>query len=469
MIEHFSVIIPEEIHQNLIQHLIRKDGQEDLCFALYYPSAGSKRNTGIVKDIILPQDGERLVHGNVGFLPRYFERVIALASQQNAGIAFIHSHPWAGWQGMSHDDKIAETRMSPAVMASTGYPLLGLTLGTDGAWSARFWNKDHSAKRSYIRNWCESVRVIGEGLSITFNENLLKPAFNHSTQLRTISAWGEKAQSDISRLKIGIVGLGSVGSMVAEILSRTGVSNFTLIDFDKVEEKNLDRLTNVFRSDLGRPKVEAIRDGILRSATSPNLNINICESSVCEREGYQEALNCDVLFSCVDRPWPRQILNYISYCHYIPVIDGGIKVRTNKENSKIIGSDWKVQTVGYKRPCLECLGQYKTSDAMLERDGYLDDPSYIEGLENKDRFLGNENVFVFSSHLASMEVLQMLSLVISPSGISNIGQQIYHFVPGILDNEHTKTCHRNCFFQAIVGQGDHSDVELWGRHVKLHN
>src|SRR5690606_6836173 len=146
-------------------------------------------------------------------------------------------------------------------------------------------------------------------------------------QLRTISAWGSKNQEDLSRLRVGIVGLGSVGSIVAEILARTGIANFTLIDFDAVEEKNLDRLTNVFKEDIGRAKVFAIADGIRRSGTAPHIKIQCCEYSICEKDGFETALNCDVLFSCVDRPWPRQVLNFIAYAHLIPVIDGGIFVR----------------------------------------------------------------------------------------------------------------------------------------------
>lgn len=460
----FSVVITDDIHNQLFKHLIREDGDEDLCFATYIPSSGSNRFSGIISEIIFPKKGERQVHGNVGFMPEYFERVLRIAQIRKEGVAFLHSHPFPGWQGMSSDDVVAETRMSPTVFATTGLPLLGLTLGTDAAWSARFWLKDKTEKRRYNRNWCESVRVLGKDLKITFNNDLLEPNFDLKKQFRTISAWGKRTQEDLSRLKVGIVGLGSVGSIVSEILARTGISNFTLIDFDTVEEKNLDRLTNVFKGDIGRAKVFAIKDAIERSATSPKVSVDCCEFSICEKEGFETALNCDVLFSCVDRPWARQVLNFISYSHLLPVIDGGIMVRTNKQNTKIVGADWKAQTVGYKRCCLECLGQYKTENAALEKLGLLDDPSYIKGLEDSAFINAHENVFVFSSHLASMEVLQMLSLILSPSGFADIGQQMHHFVNGEMDNEKKNSCDANCFFQKIIGKGDYSEVEVFSEH-----
>lgn len=462
--KNYSVTLTERCHLQLANHLIRTDKQEDLCFATYIPSTGSERDTAILSEIIFPEEGDRDIHGNVGFLPQYFERAMKIASDKKEGLVFLHSHPARGWQAMSKDDVVAESRISPAVMGATGMPLVGMTIGTDGAWSARYWIKDKRQKRKYDRNWCRTVRVIGKKLTITFNDALLPPLFDSSKQLRTISAWGARTQEDLSRLKIGIVGLGSVGSIVAEILARTGISHFTLIDFDGVEVKNLDRLTNIFSADLGMAKVRAIADGIRRSATSPKIYIDECEYSICEKQGFEKALNCDILFSCVDRPWPRQALNFIAYAHLIPVIDGGILVRTNSNNTKIIGADWKAQTVGYDRACLECVGQYKAENASLEASGKLDDPDYIRGLDKSQFLDAHENVFVFSSHLASMEVLQMLSMVIAPSGVADVGQQMYHFVIGKQDTE-IKRCHQNCFFQTVIGKGDHAGVNVYGNHI----
>lgn len=460
----FSVIIKEEDDLLLRAHLIRADKQEDLCFATYRTSTGANRTTAIISCVILPEDGERNIHGNVSFLPSYLERALQIAHDQNEGLALMHSHLNNGWQDMSPDDMIAEHRIAPAVFGACSLPLIGLTIGKDGAWSARYWLKDAVERRKYHRHWCETVRVLGKKLSITFNDQLIPPSFDAGSQLRTISAWGQTTQEDLSRLRVGIVGLGSVGSIVAEILARTGIAHFTLIDFDAVEEKNLDRLTNIYRSDIGRAKVSAIADAIRRSATAPATIVRTSEFSICEEIGFKQSLDCDVLFSCVDRPWPRQVLNFIAYAHLIPVIDGGILVRTNRFNTNIAGADWKAQTVGHQRPCLECLGQYQAEHAALEMDGKLDDPAYITGID-PSRFLdAHENVFCFSNHLASMEVLQLLNLVLAPAGMADVGQQMHHFVIGTLDVDRTKTCHPSCFFQSIDGKGDSVGITVYTDH-----
>ena len=85
------------------------------------------------------------------------------------------------------------------------------------------------------------MRVVGRQLSSTFHPQILPPPAVSEELLRTISA-GERNQTTIARTHVGIVGLGSVGRLVLESLARMGVGRVTLIDFDRIEKVNLDRL-----------------------------------------------------------------------------------------------------------------------------------------------------------------------------------------------------------------------------------
>lgn len=441
-----SIALPTSVHEQLVEHLDRDDHQEDLCFALYRTSTGITRTTAVVRELVMPHEGERVVHGNVAFMGDYFLRATDRAAQADAGVVLLHSHPGArGWQGMSHDDVAAESSHAAQAFMLTDKPLVGMTLATgDYSWSGRIWPRTGDVDR---RDDCHTVRVAGDALRITHHPDGADLPKTDERLMRTISVWGTEAQANLARLRIGVVGLGSVGSMVAEALARTGAGHLVLIDFDSIKEHNLDRVLHATRRDvtLARSKVEMLRRALPQSATNPDLRIDALELSIAEPEGWAAALDCDVLFSCVDRPWARHLLNLAGYAHLIPVIDGGIRATANADHH-MIGADWKVHTAAPGRRCLQCLKQYDPAAVSLERQGQLDDPSYIQGLPANHPLRARENVFAFSMNVASLEVLQLISMIVAPQGIADLGGQIYHAVTGELDND-THACNRHCPYQ----------------------
>jgi molybdopterin/thiamine biosynthesis adenylyltransferase len=456
----YSVAMPAAIDEALKEHLIRTDGQEDLTFALWTPSHGASRLTAMIRTVLLPAAAERSVHGNVSFATAYLERACAAAMQQGYGVAFLHSHPFPGWQGMSDDDIVAEQRMAPAVAALTGYPLVGLTVGSDGTWSARMW--EHAGGRKYERKWCTTVRAVGEQLRVDFAESLLPRPSYRDLFRRTVNVWGDEGHARLARLRIGIVGLGSVGALVAETLARMGMQRFVLIDFDVVEPHNLDRLVTATAADVGRLKVEVAGRRLREVATAADVDIRAVEFSIVEESGYTAALDCDVLFSCVDRPRARYVLDHLAYGHLIPVIDGGIQVRFRR--GRCSGADWQLQTAAPGRPCLECLGAYDPADVSTEAAGKLDDPSYMAGLPAQHRLKRNENVFPFSANLASLEVFHLVGLVTGAAGMTDFGIQRFRYIPGILEQLEAPQCEPHCDRGKQVGIGDR-DFTVYGRDL----
>ena len=341
-----SAALATPLHQEAVRHLVRRDGQEDLCFGLWNPSRGSERETACLHELILPMNGEREVHGNVTFFPQYFARALSLARQRKCGLALLHSHVGPGWQDMSRDDIQTEETHAAGTFAATGLPLVGFTIGTDGAWSARVWSR--VGRRRYTRRWCESVRVVGGPMLVTYHEALNPAPLPRNTQVRTISAWGPRAQANLARLKVGVVGAGSVGAMIAEALVRQGIGHVRLLDFDVVEHVNLDRLlfATTKDADLRRLKVNVLGKHLRLSATAKPFRVDAMDLSVVEESGYRAALDCDVLFSCVDRPWPRFVLNLIAYAHLIPVVDGGLLLTPISNDRGLKRATWRAHTTG---------------------------------------------------------------------------------------------------------------------------
>ena len=85
------------------------------------------------------------------------------------------------------------------------------------------------------------------------------------------------------------MGVGSVGCIVAEALARMGVSSIRLLDFDNVEDINLDRLLHAARSDVMKPKVRTVATALRRAATAPQFVVEPLQYSVAEEVGFRAA------------------------------------------------------------------------------------------------------------------------------------------------------------------------------------
>ena len=449
----YDAAMPATLHVRACNHLLRHVragmSQEELCFALWRPATGATRTTAIVFDLVFPLGGERRLHGNASFEADYLGRAVMRACSQGVGLAFMHSHLSGGWQDMSNPDLVAERdRIAPPARA-TGLPLLGLTLGTDESWSARFWHWDGNR---FCRAWCDKVRVVGRRLLVTFNDQNVPPPPRRPQLRRTIDTWGVSRQQDIARVHVGVVGLGSVGSMVAEALARIGVRRLTLIDADKVELHNIDRLLYAGEDDVGRLKVDLVAQHLKRGATAERFEVEAVPAPLQLESSYLRALDCDLLVSAVDRPLPKDLINRIAYAHCIPVIFGGVFIDT-KPGGTLGQAGWSVVAAGPDRRCLRCDGQYTSSDVAMEHDGLLDDPTYIHGGAGE---LGptNQNVFPFSANVASLMVIQLVRLVIAERWWPDVGGRLhYSVIPSELSLEQAK-CHAHCSIAEQLALGD---------------
>lgn len=450
----YEAVLTEAAHEEactaLLKHVREGQIQEELCFALWRPSTGATRKSALIFDVVPPLEGDRHLHGNVSFEPDYLGRAVRLACSKKTGLAFMHNHLSGGWQDMSDEDVVAERdRISPPARA-TGLPLVGLTLGTDGSWSARFWTWDG---QRFNRAWCDKVRVAGRRLGVTFNDDKMPPPRRQPMLRRTIDTWGDASQRDIARLRIGIVGLGSVGCMVAEALARIGIKKLTLIDPDKVETHNLDRLLYAGKQDVGEYKVELASKHLRNSATAENFEVQTHTDPIQYESSYTAALDCDLLFSAVDRPLPKDLVNRIAYAHCIPVISGGVFIDT-KPDGTLGQAAWSVSTVGPGRRCLRCDGQYSTSDVTMERDGSLDDPAYVRGTATGGETPANQNVFPFSANVASFMVIEMVRLTVADSWWPDTGGKLhYSMIPNRLQVERAR-CAATCSVYETTAYGD---------------
>jgi len=315
--------------------------------------------------------------------------------------------------------------------------------------------------RPFKLRWCSAVRIVGKNLRFHYNPSIRPAPRLTPKQVRTISVWGEGRQFDIARMTIGIVGVGSVGSAVVDILARIGVGHIVIMDYDRIKPHNLDRMPGATGSDINKMKVDVVEKNAKSASTGSKFAIEKYEYSIVEENGYRKALDCDVLFSCVDRPWPRQVLNHISYTCLIPVIDGGISFRIDNRSQKLIHGMFRAQTVGPERACMRCMNVYDSGQVQMDRDGALNDPKYIERLNpaQSSALLARQNIMPFVYGLACVETTQFVELVTNLGNAGDLGQQPYNYHTGEIRPIHS-SCVEECEYVQWTALGHNKPPAL---------
>ena len=74
--------------------------------------------------------------------------------------------------------------------------------------------------------------------------------------------YGPEVNAALQHARVGVVGIGGVGSWAAEALARSGVGGLTLIDMDHVAESNINRQVHALTQTLGQAKIEAMAERI---------------------------------------------------------------------------------------------------------------------------------------------------------------------------------------------------------------
>jgi molybdopterin-synthase adenylyltransferase len=155
---------------------------------------------------------------------------------------------------------------------------------------------------------------------------------------------GEEGQRRLSESVVAIVGLGGLGSCVAELLARAGVGGLILIDHDAVELSNLQRQSLYEEADVGRPKANAAADHLQR------INKDLVTTPVQEKidTANQHVLDeAKLILDCTDNLETRRVLNTFSLKTKIPFIYcAAIETR---------GMVYVVEPKKAERACFECV------------------------------------------------------------------------------------------------------------------
>ena len=123
--------------------------------------------------------------------------------------------------------------------------------------------------------------------------------------------YGDDGLMRLSRAHVCVIGIGGVGSWVAESLARSAIGAITLIDLDVVSESNINRQLVATSDNIGRDKVLVMKDRI--EQINPHCKVTAVDEFI-SRDNLKELISSefDYVVDCIDDFRTKAAL--INYC-----------------------------------------------------------------------------------------------------------------------------------------------------------
>ena len=128
-----------------------------------------------------------------------------------------------------------------------------------------------------------------------YSRHLILPDFNLEGQLKLKNA------------KVLVVGTGGLGSPLLLYLAAAGVGKIGIVDFDVVDESNLQRQVLFNMADIGKPKVEAAKARL--EALNPHVEYELFNTQLTSANALDIISNYDVVADGTDNFPTRYLVN----------------------------------------------------------------------------------------------------------------------------------------------------------------
>lgn len=316
--------ICKEDYSAIRAHLLPEDGKEAIAFALCGRAKAADRLVFTVHKILtIPY--ERCIREDK-YLHWQTEDVFPImneAMNKHMAVMRIHSHP-GGWPHFSEADLETDREFFGGLIrgwCEDGLPHLSAIMLPGGKIIGSVYYADGHAKE------LNSALVVGEKIESVSPDEDAEDAPPEEA-LRNIQAFGEGTYNTFKRLRIGVVGCSGTGCHVIEQLMRLQVGELILVDPDKIEAKNLNRLVGTGRKDIGKSKVHFYKTYIERKQL--DVRVTAFPFNLFQSDEARRALStCDILFGCVDSASGRMLMNTLSTFYLIPYFDMGVALEAD--------------------------------------------------------------------------------------------------------------------------------------------
>ncbi len=248
---------------------------------------------------------------------RKFTDVYLRCEIEKLELGFVHNHPTSLSIDFSSQDDINERNILYGLSGCNGKEsfLIAMLL-KNGTWKARIRQGTAPSEIIPVRH----ISVISNNIKL---HGLSIPDQSQEILKRQEAAFGKPFNVMLSSLRVAVIGLGGTGSSIATMLARVGVRELILIDGDKLEKTNLNRIHGCRVKDENTNKAKILADYI--ESLGLETSVSIVEEFLDESEMGIDALSsADVVFGCTDDQLGRDLMNQALYYYAQVYIDMGL-------------------------------------------------------------------------------------------------------------------------------------------------
>ena len=389
----FDLILPEQLKINLYEHLF-SDGDEHGAIL----SAGvvdTPRGLRLLaRELFIARDGVDYVPGRTGYrmLTARFvaDRARHCRDQGHAYLA-VHNHGGVDSVAFSDTDLASHQRGYPALLDILNGQPVGALVFAQRAAAGDLWIRN--GDRISLREG----RVVGRSVDRLYPSPQTAPVYADSIYDRQVRLLSDSGQTLLRSTKVGVIGVGGVGSWVVANLAHLGVGHIVIADPDQIEDTNLPRVLGATRFDartfltrhggwlervgrrLATRKVMIARRVAKRA--NPSVVIDCLPSNVVDDTAARRFCDCDYIFLAADSHQARCVFNALVHQFLIPGVQIGTRIRPNHDTGELDDVFVNVRPLTPDFGCLWCAGLIDSRrlqlEAMSEDERRRQD--YIEG------------------------------------------------------------------------------------------
>jgi molybdopterin/thiamine biosynthesis adenylyltransferase len=322
-----SLSMTGDQHDRLKEFLFPADGQEAVAIMLCGRREGDRRHRLVVRAIEeVPYGACKRTPVSITWPPDLIAPLLDRATDERLSVVKIHSHP-GGYAAFSGTDDEGDTRLQPMIRGwvEADIPHGSAIMLPGGEVFGRVLQPDGTFEPITM------INVVGDDLHFWYpdGDTFELPTFVASHA----QAFDEGTIRQMRRLSFAVIGTSGTGSPIAEELMRLGAGEIVLVDDDRMEDRNVNRILNSTMQDARarRLKVDVLADAIER--TDLGTRVIRVPKNLWNPDVIRIVAQCDIVIGCMDSVDGRFLLNMLATYYTQPYIDIGVRLDTVRTGS----------------------------------------------------------------------------------------------------------------------------------------